>query len=73
MIALFENRDGERVAIEFETKRIDGFVAGVENDCVKLTSSPDGKGTIKYVPWPNSAVLFVEFLGSSTNRGKVGF
>ena len=70
---LFQGHEGERIAIEFEAKRIDGYIAGIDNGCVRLTSSPDGKGTVKYVPWPNSSVLFVEFLGSTTNRGKVGF
>ena len=70
---LFQNNQGERIAIEFDTKRIDGFIAGTEDGCVKLTSNPEGKGTVKYVPWPNSNVLYVEFLGSAQNRGKVGF
>jgi hypothetical protein len=72
-MTLFQNHEGERVAIEFETKRIDGFIAGVEEGCIKLTSAPEGKGTVKYVPWPNPAVLYVELLDSSPNRGKVGF
>jgi hypothetical protein len=70
---MFQNNEGQRVVIEFERKSIDGFIAGVENECVKLTSAPDGKGTVKYIPWPNANILYVEFLGSDQNRGKVGF
>ena len=70
---VFQDNEGQRVAIEFEKKRIDGYIAGMENECVKLTSAPEGKGTVKYIPWPNANLLYVEFLGSDQNRGKVGF
>jgi hypothetical protein len=70
---VFQDNEGQRVAIEFENKRIDGYIAGMENECVKLTSAPEGKGTVKYVPWPNANILYVELLGSDQNRGKVGF
>jgi hypothetical protein len=69
----FQDNEGQRVAIEFEIKRIDGYIAGMENGCVKLTSAPEGKGTVKYIPWPNPNILYVEFLGSDQNHGKVGF
>jgi hypothetical protein len=73
LMRLFQDNEGQRVAIEFDTKRIDGYLAGMENECVKLTSTPEGKGIVKYVPWPNANILYVEFLGTDQNRGKVGF
>ena len=69
----FQNSKGQRVAIEFETKRIDGYIASIEDGCIKLTSAPEGKGTVKYIAWPNANILYVEFLASDQNRGKVGF
>ena len=61
---LFQDHEGERVNIQFTQKDLDlrGYIMGIENDCIKISSSPDGKGTIRYMPWPNVNVAFVEFL-----------
>ena len=68
---LFQDHEGERVKIQFSEKELDirGFIMGIENDCIKLSNSPEGKGTIRYIPWPNSNVAFVEFLASEQTGG----
>ncbi len=68
---LFQGHEGERVKIQFSEKELDirGFIMGIENDCIKISNSADGKGTIRYVPWPNSNVAFVEFLPSEQPGG----
>ncbi len=69
---LFHDHHGERIAIDFGIRRITGFIAGIESDCVKVSSEEEGKGNVQYVPWPNSNVLSIEFTESSPNR-RVGF
>ena len=68
---LFKDHEGERVNIQFSQKDLDlrGFIVGIENDCVKISNSPDGKGPVRYMPWPNLNVAFVEFLPTEQTGG----
>jgi len=68
---LFQDHEGERVKIQFSAKELEihGFIAGVENDCIRINNSPDGKGKTRYVPWPNSNVAFIEFLPTEQAGG----
>ena len=68
---LFQDHEGERVKIQFSEKELDirGFIMGIENEFIKISTGPDGKGTIRYMPWPNSNVAFVEFLPSEQAGG----
>lgn len=60
---LFQDHEGERISIQFADKelRITGFVGGVENNCVKVSAGPNEVGNIRYVPWPNPSVAYIEF------------
>jgi hypothetical protein len=68
---LFQDHEGERVNIQFTQKDLDlrGYIMGIENDCIKISHSPDGKGTIRYMPWPNLNVAFIEFLPAEQTGG----
>jgi len=60
---LFQSNEGERIIIQFGNKelKLDGYVAGLEDGCVKIAEKPDGTGTIRYVPWPNPNVAYIGF------------
>ena len=61
---LFDNHEDDRTIIHFAhgMSKLDGFYQGMEDNCAKFSSSPGGKGTTKYLPWPNSNIAFIEFL-----------
>lgn len=68
---LFQDHKGDRVIMQCSDKEliIDGYIMGIAEDCVHLAGSPEGKGIQKYVPWPNSNIVSLEFLGRSTSGG----
>ena len=67
---IFQTYEGERVIIQFADKEIklEGFFAGLEDDCVKIAARSDGTGTIHYMPWPNPNVAYIEFIRGRTSR-----
>lgn len=71
IMTLFQDHKGDRVIMQCSDKEltIDGYIMGIADDCVHLAGSPEGKGTQKYVPWPNSNIVSLEFLGKSTSGG----
>jgi hypothetical protein len=71
IMTLFQDHKGDRVIMQCSDKEltIDGYIMGIADDCIHLAGSPEGKGTQKYVPWPNSNIVSLEFLGKSTSGG----
>ena len=63
MSFLFQNHEGQRAIIQFSDKELkfDGWVAGIEDGCVKLSAAPKG-GAIRYMPWPNANIVSIEFI-----------
>ena len=68
---LFQDHEGERVIMQCSDAevKIDGFIIGIVEGCIHLAASPDGKGTNKYVPWPNPNVVSIEFIGKRNQGG----
>ena len=68
---LFQDHEGERVMMQCGDKdlKVDGYVMGIMENCVLLSGSPDGKGSRKFVPWPNPNVVSIEFFPTRDSSG----
>ena len=70
-MTLFQNHEGERVIMQCSDKdlKIDGYIMGIQHDCIHLSAGPEGKGSQKFVPWPNSNVVSIEFISKDHTGG----
>ena len=68
---LFQEHVGDRVIIQFSGTGVkcDGFVVSVDGDLIKVSADPEGTRNIRYVPWPNPTVSYIEFI--STKGGTI--
>ncbi len=70
-MSLFQDHEGERVIMQCSDNdlKIDGYIIGLQDNCVHISSGPDGKGTHKFVPWPNPNIVSLEFISKNTVGG----
>ena len=69
---LFQDHEGERVIMQCagdKDLKVDGYIIGMMEGCLYLSESPEGKGTHKFVPWPNQNIVSLEFFPRNTSGG----